>query len=117
MSLPQCKAIVLHGRDAKGNRAGLVPPRHCQRPSTKGDYCGLHAKQAELQDLLRDCMSPMWEMKVRMWEESRRQAELDEGRRVMQGLARVAQANGMHRLASFFRVRQAELAEVWVDAA
>lgn len=115
MTLPQCKAVVLYGRDAKGNRGGLIPPRHCQRPATTGDYCGVHARQAEMQDLLRDCLSPSWETEVKLWEARRtRQAEL-EGQRVARGLADIARRHGLSRAAAFLSFRSAEVGRVWAE--
>lgn len=116
MPLDQCQAIVLHGRDATGNRAGLIPPRRCQRPAKHGDYCGLHAKQAELQALLRGCMVPTWEVKVRVWEERRRQRELASARGALSGLASCAERSDLTRLASLLRARAQALAEAWVAA-
>jgi hypothetical protein len=116
MAIEQCSAVVLHGRDSKGNRAGLVPPRRCRRPATQDRYCGLHAKQAEVQDLLQECLSPMWESKVRMWEDRRRRGQLNEARDGITALSLSAGAQGMHRLTAFFRVHQHELAEAWAPS-
>lgn len=114
MPLEQCSAVVLHGRDSTGNRGGLVPPRRCRRPSTQGDYCGLHAKQADVQDLLRDCLSPMWESRVRRWEERRRRRQVDEARVGVAALGRGAHAAGLGRLELFFRLNRDPVAEAWV---
>ena len=113
MTLHQCKAIVLHGRDRVGNRGGLVPPRRCRRPSRAGDYCGLHDRQAELQDLLRNCMGHGWEHKVHAWE-ARRQREAEaEGRQVVRVLHSIASRSKLTAAADFLRDRSGDLARTW----
>ena len=113
MSLPQCEAVVLFGRDTKGNRAGLVAPRRCRRPATKDHYCGVHARQAEQQDLLRECLSPTWERKVVAWQERRQRQALGEGFKVAVGLEGLALRADMPKLSAFLSVHSAELARGW----
>lgn len=117
MSLPRCKAIILYGRDAKGNRGGLVVPRTCSRVATRGDYCGVHARQAELQALYRDLLGYGWETKVRLFEDRKRREREREGTKVARGMAEAARACGMDRLASFLAANQFEVARVWGEAA
>ena len=81
MSLKQCQAVVLHGRDASGNRAGLQPPRRCRKAALMGEeWCEVHRGQAEVQALLRQVLRPGWEGTVERWERQRareaREAEL-----------------------------------------
>jgi len=116
MTLPRCKALVVYGRDAKGNRSGLVPPRTCLRVAKDGDYCGLHARQAELQDLLRECFGYGWERKVRTWEQSQLREREREGGRVAQGMARLAGQLELDELATFLGAHRHEFAKVWGQA-
>ena len=115
MTLPRCCAVVLHGRDAKGNRAGLIAPRRCQRVATADSYCGLHARQAEMQDLLRQCLSPGWEATVKRFEERGRREAAAEGRRVAAGLASAALDHRMYGLAAFLGGRSREVGEAWAS--
>lgn len=117
MTLPQCKAIVLYGRDRSGNRAGLMPPRHCQRVAREGKYCGLHNRQAELQDLLADCLSPIWEVKVKLWQERQRKKEVDTGRELVKTLAALAQRADMAQLSRHLTTHRRDFAEAWADGA
>jgi len=114
MKLDQCNAIVLHGRDAKGNRAGLIPPRRCQRVAKAGPYCGLHARNPELHDLIRDCLGPTWEIKVRMWEERRRRDQVREAEAKVDRLSELAGEHVSSRLAWFFRTNRRKVAEALV---
>jgi len=116
MSLPQCQAIVLHGRDTKGNRAGLVPPRRCRRVATEPPYCGLHAKNAEAMDLLRDLMAPGWELKVQHWEDRRRREAVRDAEQTVGRLAEIAEDAVGPRLARFFRRNRRTLAESLASA-
>ena len=115
VTLPQCKAIVLYGRDRSGNRAGLMPPRRCQRVAREGKYCGLHSRQAELQDLLADCLSPLWEMKVKRWQNRQRNKEVEAGRELVKVLASLAQREGMAQLSRTLTIHQRGFAETWAD--
>jgi len=116
MSLPQCKAIVLYGRDAKGNRSGLVPPRICQRVAKHGDYCGVHSPQAEVQDLLRECLAYDWERKVKSWEDRRQREREKEGLRVAWGMAEAARQLQLTKLATFLSIKRYDVAKVWGEA-
>ncbi len=116
MTLPKCKAIVVYGRDSKGNRSGLIPPRTCQRVAKDGDYCGLHARQAELQDLLRECFGYGWESKVASWEQRQQREREREGLRVVQGMANVARQLELTELAAFLNSHRHECAKVWGKA-
>jgi hypothetical protein len=117
MSLPRCKAIILYGRDAKGNRGGLVVPRTCNRVATRGDYCGLHVRQAELQALYRDIFGYGWETKVRIFEDRKRREREREGTKVARGMAEAARVCGLDQLASFLAANQYKVAEVFAEAA
>jgi hypothetical protein len=89
MEFKQCKAIVLFGRDENGNRAGLVPPRRCLRRATKGEYCGVHARKAELNDLLQACFISTWEWKVKDWhrtQQRRREQEQQQRERDLRAM-------------------------------
>jgi cation transport regulator ChaB len=116
MPLPQCKAIVTHGRDAKGNRSGLVVPRICQRVAKHGDYCGLHAKQAELHDLYRECFGYGWEYKAEAYQRRQRRAREKEGRKVAESMAMAASELQLNDLAFFLRRNRIEVAKVWADS-
>ncbi len=116
MDLTQCKAIVLYGRDYKGNRKGLIPPRCCQRPATQGDYCGLHARQADLQDLLRSCMTYDWERKVRTFEDKKHRRRVDEGKKVFRGMEASSRELGLTDLGMYLLMNRAELAELWASS-
>ncbi|MBW2253690.1 MAG: hypothetical protein JRI25_03735 [Deltaproteobacteria bacterium] len=75
MELKQCQGVVLQGRTAKGGRSGLIPPRRCRRAAFgEGDYCEVHQRQAEVQDLLHECLKYDWERIIERWE-SRRERE------------------------------------------
>jgi len=115
MTIPQCKAIVIYGRDAKGNRSGLIPPRQCLRPATDGDYCGLHARQAELQDLLRSCLAYDWEWKVKAWRDRKHRERVAEGRRVARGMESCARQLKLTKLALFLRMNDNRVAESWAE--
>jgi hypothetical protein len=117
MDLPRCKALILYGRDAGGNRAGLIVPRTCQRVATQGDYCGLHARQAELQDLYREIFGYSWESKVQRYEDRQRRERLEEGREVARGLEKAARELGLNQLASFVSANRYRVAEVWGETA
>lgn len=116
MDLTQCKAIVLYGRDYKGNRKGLIPPRRCQRPATQGDYCGIHARQAELQDLLRSCLSYDWERKVRAHEERDHKRRLERGRQVARGMEEASRELGLTELGMYLLMNRTELADLWASS-
>ncbi|MFH1464652.1 MAG: hypothetical protein ABIO70_09720 [Pseudomonadota bacterium] len=115
MTLPQCKAIVTFGRDAKGNRSGLVVPRICQRVATQGDYCGLHAKQAGLHDLYRECFGYGWEYKVKTYLERQHRAREEEGRKVAEGMAKAARELKLDGLESFLRINRSEVGRLWAE--
>jgi hypothetical protein len=71
----RCKAIVVLGRTPAGGRAGLVPPRHCQRVAQQeGEYCEVHEGQASLQDLYRALLGFGWELRVERYEGDQRRA-------------------------------------------
>ena len=116
MSLSQCKAVVIYGRNSKGNRSGLVPPRQCQRPATRGDYCGLHARQAELQDLLRECLAYDWERRVQSWEVRKRRDRVIEGLGIARGLVKCARQLELNDLALFLSMNSHRVADEWADA-
>jgi len=116
MALPQCKAIIFFGRDTRGNRSGLVPPRICQRVATQGEYCGLHARQAELQDLYRQIFGYGWEYKVTSWEDKRRREREKEGLRVARGMVDAARELELNKLATFLSINRFEVAKVWGEA-
>jgi hypothetical protein len=108
-----CEALVLYGRDGTGNRAGLIPPRRCRRLATSGEYCGVHAPQSDLQDLLRRCMNPSWERHVEVWEvDKKRQAEVA-GRRLANRLSEMSRRHNLTRLAAFLSVNAGEVAKAW----
>ena len=111
----RCKAIVLYGRDQTGNRAGLIPPRQCNRAARKGDYCGLHERQADLQGLLRQCMTPGWPEIVRSWEDRRRREDHRQAEMGVGHLADLAERTVGSRLAGFLRLRRGEIATMMLD--
>ncbi|MBM4368413.1 MAG: hypothetical protein FJ102_19520 [Deltaproteobacteria bacterium] len=113
MTLTQCKAVVLHGRDETGNRAGLIPPRRCNRPATAGDYCVVHVRQAEMQDLLKECLHPSWEARVQLWEDRKRRDAEKEGQRISRGLATFTRRARMPDLSVFFATHASEIAQRW----
>lgn len=108
-----CEALVLYGRDNTGNRAGLIPPRRCRRLATSGEYCGVHAPQADIQDLIRRCMNPSWERHVEVWEADKRRAAEATGRRLAERLAQLSRKHDLSRVAAFLSVRASDVAKVW----
>lgn len=116
MTLKQCEAIVLFGRDATGNRGGLIAPRKCQRVANHGRYCGLHHSQADLQDLLREILVPGWEYRVATWLERREREAVKQTLPGVERLADLAARAGHPQLASFFRMRRQEFALTLVKA-
>jgi len=108
--------MILCGRDNRGNRAGLVVPRTCRRVATQGDYCGLHVRQSELQDLYREIFGYTWELKVQRYEDRKRRQRVEEGRAVARGLEKAARELRLDRLASFLSVNRYKVAEIWGDA-
>jgi len=94
----------------------MIPPRRCQRPATKGEYCGLHVRQSTLQDLLRECLSPGWERTVQRWHEQQRQEQERQGRKVVTALARCAEELKMYRLTAWLKVNDHAIGKVWADA-
>ena len=68
----QCEAIVVMGRSKTGGRGKLQAPRRCRRVAqTGGEYCELHAAQAEIQGLYRELLVTYWESRVDRWERAR----------------------------------------------
>lgn len=108
-----CEALVFYGRDGTGNRAGLIPPRRCRRLATSGEYCGVHAPQADLLDLYRRCVNPSWERHVEVWEADKRRAAEAAGRRLAARLAELAGKRDLVRVAAFLRVNASEVAQAW----
>lgn len=106
---------MLFGRDATGNRSGLIPPRRCQRVANRGAFCGVHAKQAELQGLLQDCLAPGWERKVERWEKAKRDARVQGATKVVGALRECALREHRFSLAAFLSMRKTELAEILAD--
>lgn len=117
MTIKQCQGVVLHGRDGSGNRAGLIPPRRCNRPANKGTYCGLHARQSEMQDLLRQCLSPAWEHHVKFWQDQKRREAEGVGLRIAFKLASLAQDQKSYQLSAFLGANAREIARVWAAPA
>ncbi len=65
--MDQCKAIIFIGRTRSGGRSGLAAPRCCREPAGVGDYCSTHKRHKQLQDLYRDLLGSMWEIRVERW--------------------------------------------------
>ena len=73
----RCKGIVVLGRTPGGGRAGMVPPRQCQRVAVQdSEYCEVHAAQAGLQDLYRSLLQYGWEYRVEQYERDRRRGDI-----------------------------------------
>ncbi len=70
----RCQGIIFSGRSgATGGRTNLIPPRRCRRPIVWSciTFCGIHAKQAQVQRLYMDLLGDGWEARVAHWEAER----------------------------------------------